>query len=50
LKSKTNPEGGKRARRDYSLTAKGRAVLAVVREQARERYDEIVAEVENKRK
>lgn len=50
LKSKTAPGGGKRARRDYRLTAEGRKALALVREQVRELYEEVVAEDEDKEK
>jgi len=38
LKSRTNPRGGKRARKDYRLTANGRSVLELVRDQIRELY------------
>ena len=34
--------GGKRARRDYLLTAQGRQVLGLVREQVRELHRELV--------
>jgi DNA-binding PadR family transcriptional regulator len=44
LKSHADPGAGKRARRDYRLTAEGKKVLALVREQVRELYAEIVAE------
>lgn len=43
LKVGSDPRGGKRARRDYVLTAKGRAVLAVVREQVRELHNELAS-------
>src|SRR5689334_9982 len=42
LQSRSNPRGGKRARRDYRLTAKGEKVLELVREQIRELYGEVV--------
>ncbi len=45
LKSKTNPRGGKRARKDYRLTAEGEKVLALVREQVRELYEEVVGSI-----
>ena len=44
LKCKTDPAGGRRARKDYQLTAKGRQVLKLIREQVQELYDEVVAE------
>jgi DNA-binding PadR family transcriptional regulator len=44
LRSKTDPEKGLRARRDYHLTRAGRKVLELVREQVGELYREIVAE------
>lgn len=43
LKMRTDPRGGKRARRDYVLTAKGRAVLGVVRAQVRELHRELAS-------
>ena len=42
LKGKTDPAGGRRARRDYRLTPAGGKVLAVVREQVRELHAEVV--------
>lgn len=42
LKSKTNPRGGKRARKDYRLTAQGEKMLAIVRSQLQELYDEVM--------
>jgi|SRR4051794_6845180 PadR family transcriptional regulator PadR len=47
LKSKASPRRG-RARNDYRLTALGRKVLAVLREQIAELYDEVVRGVEPK--
>lgn len=44
LKCKPDPLGGKRARRDYRLTAAGRKVLAVVREQIKELCREVLPE------
>jgi DNA-binding PadR family transcriptional regulator len=41
LKSRTAPGGGARARKDYRLTAEGRKVLALVREQLEELYQEV---------
>jgi DNA-binding PadR family transcriptional regulator len=49
LKSKADPRGGKRARKDYRLTAEGQKVLEVVREQIKELYEEVVAEADRKR-
>lgn len=40
----------KRARKDYQLTAEGRKVLAVVREQIQELYAEVVADKNSSRK
>lgn len=42
LRMKTDPSGGPRARKEYSLTAKGREVLAVLREQVAELHREVV--------
>jgi len=41
LKSKADARKGKRARRDYRLTAEGRAILRLVRKQLEELYDEV---------
>ena len=42
---------GRRARRNYRLTAEGKKVLALIREQIKELYEEIVVEArERKRK
>jgi DNA-binding PadR family transcriptional regulator len=49
LKGKTSPRRG-RARKDYRLTAQGRKVLAVLRKQITELYDEVVRGVEAKGK
>ena len=49
LKSKARPRRG-RARKDYRLTAQGRKVLSVIREQITELYDEVVRGVEAKGK
>jgi PadR family transcriptional regulator len=49
LKSRTNPRGGKRARKDYRLTAEGQEILEQVREQIVELYEEVVAEAEKKK-
>jgi DNA-binding PadR family transcriptional regulator len=42
LKGKTDPKGGKRARKDYRLTPTGRKMLEQVRERVRELYREVV--------
>ncbi len=49
LKGRTDLRSGRRARRDYHLTAKGRAVLAIVREQVRELHRELVSGTERKK-
>ena len=46
LKGKSDPRGGRRARKDYRLTMQGRKVLAVVRHQIQELYEEVVKEGE----
>ena len=46
LKGRSEPEAGKRARRDYRLTPAGRQVLAVVREQIKELHEEVVLDPE----
>lgn len=47
LRCKTDPDGGLRARREYSLTRKGREVLTLLREQLRERHREVVLREED---
>jgi DNA-binding PadR family transcriptional regulator len=47
LNCKVEPGGGRRARKDYRLTADGRKVLAVLRAQVRELYEEVVVESEH---
>ena len=42
LKCKTDPAGGLRARKEYSLTRSGREVLALLRRQVEELYREVV--------
>jgi PadR family transcriptional regulator PadR len=46
LNCKSDRHGGRRARKDYRLTAKGKKVLKLIREQIRELYEEVVAETE----
>jgi PadR family transcriptional regulator, regulatory protein PadR len=42
LKGKADPARGRRARRDYRLTREGAKVLALIRVQIQELYDEVV--------
>ena len=42
LRSKADPNGGPRARRDYTLTRAGQKVLALLRRQVEELYREVV--------
>jgi PadR family transcriptional regulator, regulatory protein PadR len=49
LKSRADRPGGPRSRRDYRLTAAGRKVLALVREQVRELHRELVSEPKGKK-
>ncbi len=46
LKGRSEPGRGIRARRDYRLTAAGKRVLELVREQIRELHEEVVLEAE----
>ncbi len=46
LKGRREPGGGARARKDYRLTPRGRAVLALIREGLVELYREVVEEAE----
>lgn len=43
LKCKVAPDGGRRARKDYRLTAAGRKVLRMIRGQIKELHEEVVA-------
>jgi len=49
LRSKSDRHGSPRARRDYRLTAAGRKVLALVREQVQELHRELVSETKGKK-
>ena len=42
LRSSADPKGGRRARREYTLTRAGRKILAVVRRQIEELHREVV--------
>lgn len=42
LTCEVDPMGGARARREYSLSKKGKEVLAMLRAQVQELYDEVV--------
>jgi PadR family transcriptional regulator PadR len=44
LKCRVEPGGGPRARRNYRLTSAGGKVLAMIREQIEELYEEVVLE------
>ena len=44
LKGKADPAGGRRARKDYRFTSEGGKVLALIREQIKELYAEIMEE------
>ncbi len=48
LKCKVDPEGGRRARKDYRLTIEGRRVLKLIREQIKELHKEVVLEAHAK--
>jgi len=48
LVCQSDRRNGRRARKDYRLTAKGKKVFKLVREQIRELYDEVVAEAKRK--
>lgn len=47
LDHKSDRLGGKRARKDYRLTTKGKKVLQLIRGQVKELYEEVVVESEN---
>jgi DNA-binding PadR family transcriptional regulator len=42
LKGKSDPNGGRRARKDYRLTREGRQVLETIRDRIIELYEEVV--------
>jgi DNA-binding PadR family transcriptional regulator len=42
LRCKVDPEGGPRARKEYSLTGRGREVLALLRRRVEELHREVV--------
>ncbi len=47
LKCKVDPNGGLRARKEYSLTKKGREVLRLLRSSVEELYREVILEEED---
>ncbi|MBI2520729.1 MAG: helix-turn-helix transcriptional regulator [Bdellovibrio sp.] len=49
LACKTDPDGGPRARKEYSLTKTGHKVLAILRDQIRKLYREVVLNKEEKK-
>ncbi len=48
LRCKVDPAGGPRARKDYRLSSQGRKILALIREQLEELYQEVVLEAKHK--
>src|SRR5690349_15294054 len=50
LKSKSDPNGGRRARKDYRLTREGRKVLDVLRDRIEELYGEVVRDAKDRRR
>jgi len=44
LRCKVDPDGGRRARKDYRLTAEGRKVLGLIGKQLRELHHELIEE------
>lgn len=49
LKCKSDPDAGRRARKDYRLTPKGREILANIRESVVELHREVVLEARPRR-
>ncbi|HEV2327940.1 MAG TPA: PadR family transcriptional regulator [Verrucomicrobiae bacterium] len=49
LACKSDRRQGKRARKDYRLTAEGRKVLKLIREKVKELHEEVVLEAEHKK-
>ena len=50
IKGKSDPNGGRRARKDYRLTRDGHRALEIIRERIEELYEEVVREVKGKKK
>ncbi len=50
LRCKVDPNGGPRARREYSLTRKGQEVLTLLRQQVQELHREVVMGEENEKR
>jgi PadR family transcriptional regulator len=48
LRCKADPNGGRRARKDYRLTVKGRKVLDLIRKQIEELHQEVVIEARSR--
>lgn len=49
LRCKTDPDGGRRARKDYRLTPQGRKILSLIREQLEELYKEVILETKHEK-
>lgn len=47
LRCNTDPDGGRRARKDYRLTPQGRKVVSLIREQLEELYEEVILETKH---
>jgi DNA-binding PadR family transcriptional regulator len=43
LRCKSDPEGGRRARKDYRLTKEGRKILGIIKTQIKELHREVVS-------
>ncbi len=50
LSCQRDPKGGRRAQKNHRLTAKGRRVLNLIREQVRELHEEVVLEAGHRHK
>ncbi len=50
LRCKANPEGGRRARKDYRLTREGRRILEIIKSQIKELHQEVVLEEHHERR
>ena len=50
LKGRSDPDGGKRARKDYRLTSQGRKVLKLLRESIKELHGEVVGRAFRRKK
>jgi DNA-binding PadR family transcriptional regulator len=44
LRCKRDPDGGRRARKDYRLTSEGRKILEIIKSRLKELHEEVILE------